>query len=882
MASQLLRAALILPALLVLALILGGIIAGRLRHLRTHSLSERAFLWTAVGVVTISWVGVLAATLDLFHKPVVALSLSVIAFIAWFRRRQNRRSADSSGAHTPNTPSPVKLIVPTPLPVRILIVTFLCAAAVLYARPAESFFLVDDSAVYTIGGVLLARTGSLVARPEVFWKTTEDFVHQFMAIDPFLMTSRHFGPFYQWTANQTSIEVGFLPLPKVWIALAAWLSGPGYATWATPLFGVLGLAALYVLIRRLLSWQAGVASIVLLGLSLPQVWFARYPLSEVYTQFFLLTGLYLAVLARQNAMDFHLSRQLALWSALSLAALTVVRFEAALFLVVITAFLLVGWRRVTPNLTAFVRPWLLTLAVTTLYGLFISIGLARHYFLAQSLTTLGPDQVRIGLIALIFLGGICVIIWQRRAMLGRAAVYFSAWPVWTNIGLWAACTILIIWQLLTRDWGKTLSGWLAQYWTLPGMISGGMGLGWLLYRGESAQRRGRESLHPELMALVGLGLMLAIGYSLNPAVNPVHPWAVRRLVPVVLPLLALGAGGLFAWGFEFSKRLADETVFMRLRQWILVAGVVALFLWQSYAIAKMSWPLWTHQEMKGFYQQIRSIADQLPPDAMLLFDNGQTGERMTQVFEFVFERPSLSIRSTPASTTASEIDRLIEAAHSRGQRILFVVTDGTLQWWPERWKLVSQGASKIETALLRPVQGRPPNASDIINRTLWLDVYEILPAVEDMPAPDLPITVPIGAGSYPYFRAGFENWTLTATGEPIRWTTGDGHVLLPWPENADGYLSDSCLILQVAGGRPIEDERALLDISMENQQIFSGVLPPGFEVQTLQIPVHKVRNNNDPGLEIALHSNTWNPDGNRVLGVLMHSMTLTTAAACLP
>lgn len=882
MATQLLRPALILPALLVLALVLGGIIAGRLRHLKTHSLSERAFLWTAVGVVTISWVGVLAATLDLFYKPVVSLSLSVIAFIAWFRRRQNRRSSDSSSAHTPNTLPPAKHVAPTPLPVRILIVIFLCAAAVLYARPAESFFLADDSAVYTIGGVLLARTGSLVARPEVFWKTTEDFVHQFMAIDPFLMTSRHFGPFYQWTANQTSIEIGFLPLPKVWIALAAWLSGPGYANWATPFFGVLGLAALYSLIRRLLGWQAGVASIVLLGLSLPQVWFARYPLSEVYTQFFLLTGLYLAVLARQNAMDFHLSRQLALWSALSLAALTVVRFEAILFLVVITAFLLMGWRQVTPNLTVFVRPWLLTLAVATLYGLFISIGLARHYFLAQSLATLGPDQVRIGLIVLIFLGGICLVIWRRRAMLGRAAVHLSAWPVWTNIGLWVACTILIIWQLLTRDWSKTLSGWLVQYWTLPGMISGGMGLGWLLYRDQSQQHQGDKSRYPELIALIGLGLLLLIGYLMNPAVNPVHPWAMRRLVPVVLPVLALGAGGLLAGGIALSRYLTYQSKRLQPGRWALISSLVALFFLQSHTIARVSWPLWAHQEMKGLYRQFGSIAERLPPDAILIFDNGQVGERLTQAFEFVFDRPALSVRSTPASTTESQIDRLIEAVHNRGRRVFFVFTDGTLQWWPERWELISQGASKIETVLLRPVQGRPPNASDIINRTLWLDLYEILPAAEDTPAPDLPITVPIGAGSYPYFRAGFENWELTAAGEPIRWTTGDGHVLLPWPENADGYLSDLCLILQVAGGRPIEGERALLDISMENQQIFSGVLPPGFEVQTLQIPVHKVRNNNDPGLEIALHSNTWNPDGNRVLGILVHGMTLTTAAACLP
>ncbi len=882
MNTQVLSAALIFPALLGISLALGRIITGGLWQLKTYSLLERTFLWTTVGVVTISWIGVVLAALGLFYKPMVLGLLLAVTFLAWFRHRSLLRSSVLSDEPSPDTALPLRQTTLTPLPVKILVLIFLCAAAVLYLRPAESFFLVDDSAVYTIGGVLLARTGSLVAYPEIFWKTSESFVHQFMAVDPFLMTGRHFGPFYQWTANQTSIEIGFLPLPKVWIALASWLSGPDHAPWATPLFGVLGLAALYSLIRRLLGWLAGLAAIVLLGLSLPQVWFARYPLSEVYTQFLLLAGIYLAVLARQNATTPQLARQLAFWSALALATLSLLRFEAPLLLVVIVAFLLMSWRQSDPDLTIFVRPWVLTLAVTTLYGLLISIGLARHYFLAQSLATLGPDKVRIGLIVLTALGGISLVLWQRRILPGRIKTHLGAWPAWINMGLWVACTVLTTWQLLTRNWNEMLSGWLVQYWTLSGVIAGGIGLGWLLYRDWSKQRQGHTSRYPELMALIGLGFLLLIGYLMNPAINPVHPWAVRRLVPVVLPLLALGAGGLLVGGLELSRCLTHQTGRLKLRGWMLGGGFAALFLLQSYATARVGWPLWPHQEMKGLYRQIESIAEQFPSDAILIFDNGQAGERLTQAFEFAFDRPALSLRSTPASRTNSEIDRLIEAARNRGRRVFFIVTDGTLQWWPERWELVSQGTKQIETVLLRDVNGRPPDKSDVVVRTLRLDSYEILPRAEDISAPELPMSVPIGAGSYPYFRAGFENWELTAAGEPIRWTTGDGHVLLPWPGDADGHLSSLCLILQVAGGRPVEGEQALLDIFVERQQVFSSVLPPGFDIRTLRIPLHDVWNNDEAGLDIILRSNTWNPDNNRVLGVLVHGMTLTTTAACLP
>lgn len=876
MIAQLLPAALILPALIGSTLALGRIIAGGLWQLTTHSLPERVFVWTAIGIVTVSWTGTMLAALDLFRPPIVLGVLLLMASVAWFRRRHTFKDSDSPAVGVLDRPGPAKAVVPTPLSVTILVVFLISAAAALYARPAESFFLMDDSAVYTIGGVLLARTGSLIARPEVFWKATESFVHQFMAIDPFLMTSRHFGPFYQWTAGQTSIEIGFLPLPKVWTALVVWLWGAEYATWATPFFGVMGLVALYGLARRSLGWQAGLASSILLGLSLPQVWFARYPLSEIYTQFFLLTGLYLALLIRQNATAPHLTRWLAFWSALALAALTVLRYEAVLFLVVIAGFLMMGWRRIQSDVATFVRPWLLALAIATFYGLFIAVGLARHYFLAQSLATLTPAKVRLGLIVLLGVGMTASLLWTQRQRLAGLAVHLSTWTLWAHIGLWSACLILIVWQLLSRDLGATLSGWLLQYWTLPGIILSGLGLGWLLWR----ERRDPRS--PELMAPVGLGLLLFIGYGINPAINPVHPWAIRRLVPVVMPVLALGAGALLAAGLEMLKHLPEGSSYRWLKRAIPVGAFVAVLVAQSYNVARVSQPLWAHRELSGFYHQLKAIADQLPPDAILLFDNGQIGERLTQALEFIFDRPALSIRTTPASKTDSEIDRLIEAAHGQGRRVFFVVTNGNLQWWPERWDLASEGARKIETVLLRPVSGQPPVATDIVSRTLWLDFYEVLPVTGKDPAAAWPIALPVGPGSYPYFRTGFDSWTLAADGSAIRWTTGDAHLVAPWPDKTGEAPLDLCLLLRVAGGRPVEGEPARLTVSLEGSNIFSTTLPPGFDVQTLRIRTNDVQDRAEPGLDIALDSNTWSPDNNRTLGVLVHGVELADAVTCGP
>lgn len=866
----------ILPVLLGLVLGLGWLMGGPARRLAVHCWCERLLLWIILGVVTFSWVGVFLAALDLFRWPLVCGALGMLALIAWVYRRRWRAAHAGGPLAWPldETAPPVASFETTPLPVRILVFIILGAAAWLYAQPAESFFLVDDSAVYTIGGVLLARTGSLIARPEVFWRATEDFVHQFMAVDPFLLVSRHYGPFYQWTAGQTSVEIGFLPLPKVWMALTTWLWGAARATWATSLFGVLGLAALYGLVRRQIGWLAGLITILLLAVSLPQLWFARYPLSEVYTQTFLLAGLYLAVLTRQNAANPSLARWLAFWSALTLAGLTLLRFEAILLLALLAIFLLLSWQQTPASEPGvFLQPWLLTLILASSYGLAIAVGLTRHYFLAQSLAVLTPNKVRIGLIALGILSLVCVWLWPRRTGLRARIARLSGWLPGVYFGILVVWVALAAWQLLTRDRGASLSGWLVQYWTSSGVVLGAAGVAWLMYEA----LRGRH--RPEVLALLGLGIVLLIGYGINPAVNPVHPWAARRLVPVALPVLALGAGTLLAAGFEPLSHPRTRPAARRYWQWMLAVGALVLFPLQLLLIGRVSWPLWGHQELGGFYRQVAAIADRLPPDAVLLFDNGQIGERLTQVFEFVFERPSLSIRATPATQATSAIDTLIAAARGQGRHVFLAITDGNLTWNPDRWQFVSRGADAVAITLLRPVTRRPPDASDIVSRTLWLDLYEILPTGDPPRASQLPLVFPVGAGSYPYFNRGFWNWTLDDNGHAFRWTDGNGVMELPWPEADLNQRASACLILQVAGGRP-ENIPVQLTVAAEGVRLFQGQLAPGYEPQILRLPFHNLINRDSTALQVTLASGTWTPDGDKSLGVLVRELQLTDLTDC--
>ena len=331
-------------------LALGWLLAGRLASLSVHSTGERGLVWLLVGTVGFSWVGVILAALRLFRWWALLLALLGAILVA----RRVIRDNESGTASSPT---------PTPKLAAWAVLAVLGIALWLFARPAQSYFLVDDSAVYTLGGIILARDGSLLTKTGEVLPVTADFARSFYVHNQSGTLSRFYGPFYQYLIGTPELELGFLPLPKVWSALMVWLLGATYATWATPLFGVLGLATLYGFARRTVGWQAALISALLLTVSLPQIWFARYPISEMYAQATLWGAFYLALLARTEHGDRRLARQLAFWSAACLALWSVTRLESVVLLPLLAVVLLVGWGRVAWSQDGHARTWLATLLV---------------------------------------------------------------------------------------------------------------------------------------------------------------------------------------------------------------------------------------------------------------------------------------------------------------------------------------------------------------------------------------------------------------------------------------------------------------------------------------------------------------------------------------
>jgi hypothetical protein len=859
------RGLLTLLALAVAALALGRLLAGGLRALPVHDWTERGLVWVLVGGIAFSWTGTFLATLGLFRWWAVLLGLIVIVLLAR-RTLRGDRAGEISAAPLPPTP---RLAV-------WAVLVLLAVALWTFARPAESFFLVDDSAVYTLGGIVLAREGDLMSRVASFWPATAEFARPFYVHNLSGTMSRFYGPFYQYFLAAPALEIGFLPLPKIWSALATWLLGPARATWSTPLFGVLGLATLYGLIRRAVSWQAALLATLLLGISLPQIWFSRYPISDMYAQATMLGGLYLALLARQNRAHTDLARQMAFWSAACLALWSLIRLEAVVLLPLLIIVLLAGWGWKSWSAQGYARTWLAAMALFSAAGWSISIAVNRYYLFDHSLGILNSRMTQRAMYAavLLLLGSALAYRLRQHFLrsLHRRTGQIGRWLTLAMACVWVGSALAGLGMVFKGDIADSVPGWLAFYLSPLGVWLGIAGILWLTWRQFSD---GHDN--PELTALLLISGFLLILYSVNPRVAHWQPWGVRRLMPMILPALALGAGALLAWALQLRARRAVWGG----RAWLAFGIAVPCLLAQVALEVRAARPILFHRELGGYAAQLQVIAAALPRDALLLFDDGETARGLPHAFELWLGYPSLALQDAPAGSAEVMLDTLIEKAQAENRPVLLVVTDGDLGWFSEKWDFVSRGVQQIEAAVLRPSNGRPPEIEDIVPRSYTMDLYEIVPRSENRAASSFALNASVG--SYPYLRDGFYGWDQGAEGRIARWTDGSGSIVLPWPETDLAQPADICLKFALSGGRPESLPATRLTIQVEGVSVYDGALPKDFAPHDVRVVVEQVQNENLDELEVELVSTTWDTsavgDG-RTLGVLFYDLEVLPVAMC--
>ena len=585
---------------------------------------EGWFLRAALGIGVAAWLGLLIAELGRLRLGLLAALLAVGALALAAHARFVR----------PGRPA-----APAPRFGGRGLAAF-CAvtlvAGFLFYPPYETVVNGSDGTVYLNYSRKIADTGALVFDDPLLRELPiEAREYLFVNRQPgdfwYGRHTRFPGGFLIADIAEPEVSSGFSPLFPVVAALFHQAFPPRGALFVAPVFATLGVGGLFLVGARCGGLRAGLLAALLAAVSLPQIWFARYPVPEMVAQFFVVAGL-LAVLAA-----FRDDRP---WLAAAAGGFFGMAAFAKIDLLVLlpaalTAF--VAWRllarpegggRSVVFLLAGFGPGMLHnlahyLAYPSPYTLYVEQLVERSVLLAGIGTVL---------LAVLAAAGAGLIAVRRGAGIGS---WWRRAAGWVLVGLLAGYAVVYATATGGR-WPETLV-WLSWYLSWPVLGLCLAGLLWLPWSGRAG--RGDQGLS-FLLVLTGV---VGLHYLYDPLEPGEHIWSMRRFVPVVLPgmlvVVALGAGRLVDWVYFEFRAVAATAV-----------GAVLVGFVGGPGTAVLGESLWD-----GVLDRSADVAGTFPEDAAVLVSPELAGTHVQTSLAYLHDVETLLVQEDEPDDVLREV-----------------------------------------------------------------------------------------------------------------------------------------------------------------------------------------------------------------------------------
>jgi len=600
---------------------------------------EVAYLLLFAAFLLTSWVSFTLAELGL-DRPVVVLAFGVVGLVVGgavvFRRRWK---AVAPGA-----------LAGLALPVLI--------GAVLYFPPDEWVLGALDPGTYINAGAMIARTGSIVFHSSTL-AAMDPAQRAVLFPDPHSLVADARLPGFYLSSLQFHgvVPVGFAAsadrivphafhfYPSV-LAFGYAVGGISTELLVTPLLAVAGLAGFYLALRRLFGAKIAAVAAFFLSLGPAQVWFARYPDAEILVQLLLFAG-FLAFVAMIDSP----SRPLAVLAGLAFGAVHLAKIE-----MLPLPFLIAGFFAYQAAIQRFDRRWwwfIWAYVAFLVHAILHGVLIANFYAMAILEETVSLRLV-VAVVAVVVVAALVSgILFISPAARWRVRIVLTDdfWETPVAVGLPLAIGILALYAYYIRPMGSSLTpaeqldpvklyvmnnvqsflrlGW---YVTPLGLLLGT--LGWMFI---AHQDRDRRTALPLLIIVVDTLLFL---YDVK--ITPVHYWAARRWVPLVIPGFCLAAAYLLA------RLLPRER-----KQWFQAVVPLGCGLVMIAGLLGGTRPLLGYVEYRGATQQLGQLAATFPSDSVVLFADGDSGQRFSVTLDFLFGRTSLIISADPRMDAAA-------------------------------------------------------------------------------------------------------------------------------------------------------------------------------------------------------------------------------------
>ncbi len=697
-----------------------------------------------------------------------------------------------------------------------------------------------DPGTYINEGIQIAQRGAIVLHDPVVAAVPADAASLFFPLYPGQpYESLRFMGFFVEHRSDGEV-VGQLPhLFPASIALGYGLNGLTGARVAVAAWAMLGLVAVYMFGARAVGPAAGFAGAVLLGLHVIEVWFGRYPNSEVAMQALVFAALLAFTRTQQDGDRFFGPIAGGLVALLIFARLDGLLVAAALGATLVLSWIITGARPRAGLVLTFAAGGALALAYLA--------GPLRSYVQTPLNFT---DQISRGLAALAVAGAVAVlaalVILRRRAG-NYVRLLVPAAIVATLVG--AASYALFLRApggRLTDYDAYALRTFTVLFLFPSGLVAVLLG---------AALVAGRTFWRAPALLVVFAAFSLVFFYKIH--VVPEHFWMERRVLPIILPGALLLAA---------AAALGD--VGLSLRGWRLARPVVGLvfLLWLGQQYAAASAPVLAHVEYAGIIPYLERLASKMGDRDLVLVESRDTNAD-THVFAeplaYIYARNVLVLAS--AKPDKPRLEAFIEDALHKYQRVLFVGGGGT--------DLLSRRivASPIDDGRTQV----PEYAS-----TPW-NVYPDGPRRKDFEYSIYQLSIgDAGHGGFSLDVGDRDDLNVVrfyakehSEGRTIRWTGPTSYVSVPGLSGAEREV----VLTMHDGGRPAAATPARVTVRFNGTIIGTIDVRPGFAEYRLPLTAEMAQQAGeatDPA-QLTLESTVWVPrdvvggtDGRR-LGVMV-------------
>ncbi len=773
------------------------------------SLLEQIYLSIAGSILVSGWISLLLAELGWFSPQRTALLIALGAVVAvvslW--RRLSLRFGDRSRSE---------------LLAAAAIVGF---ASVIYFPPFEHILGGRDPGVYVNAGFHLARDGRLVysdpvvagippeARP-LFFPDKALPAWDYLRYQGFRLES----------PESARVVPHGLHLYPVWIATASALYQPKSGLYATPFFALMAVAGFFLGFRRIFGLEVAVLASSLLAVFQIQIWFARFPNSEIVVQFLFATSLLLFFLMEENR-----SAVAGAFAGLALGATCLARVETMLFAIPVALYF--GWKRVRRELGI---PEVSFLAAFALIGLhavihdrtfawpYVSSILGRHYW-----RLLGENLPVLAVVACV---GFLLLDRAAGKLPPRFLDIFSSFRLRLAGAL--ALLLLALYAYFVRP------QWHGPR-TAPHDAEAFLRMGWYLYpAGLSLAVAGGMALLLRARKSQAFFLLVALTFSLfffyKVRVWHDHYFAMRRFVPVILPGFFAAIAFLLSSFRESAGRLAA-----------MGSRVVGVLLLALYLFAGSR--LWNHDEFRGSLHFVEDLARHIGDDDIAIFP-AQEGLHLLElplaqledrnVLEFYTLKPDRSL-----------LEKLLESWKGRYNDVFFVTNykislSGLFTRHVKDFELATE---KYEYSYDRPPKGpQPLNLRFTLSKAVDSSRISRFASRSSRTSTSEEATI--------LQVAWFHEKELEEDGTSFRWSQRTSSIFLPAVGAGSGTIR-----LRLAGPKEAEAPLAPIEAALDGKPL--GTLTPTrtFEVYELSIPEEIGSRQPSSYAILTLSTNPWRP-----------------------